>query len=435
MLGTANKILKTPAVEVEMDFRDFNNVSIEALETEIVDTDTFIAVHEEFKLFVEKVVTPTGYTSRHFVDIYKLLKKLLPVYNPPKTKATSTKGLQAAYNAAMGSVLTTMVNTPFKKKTEAVKLTGSQTVAAGSAVLLQLQIAMDFTHEIFHDLVRCVEEGEPRLRPKEVRSADDLIRNEDFFAYSCIPPEDVDGRKAYIDQTMAHWREHTNTYLDYMFSILEFSENKFNRPCGELAEALHTLKAELDKKGIFRAWVNFYDNVGAVKTYSSMGIPIEHEGCWGNQLGRDLDNSPLSITMLLEKMFPWQVGKSYSRRQINAWNKGKCEVLFYEWVSQFVYSDDPLNYAPYSLKLRKPPKSEKDIFKAAWQNLYNIQRQVLNKMEQKVKATYVRVSADFSNLTSSVKEGFAKFCGGQVVNFSVLETEDSGLEPSFAMST
>jgi hypothetical protein len=139
--------------------------------------------------------------------------------------------------------------------------------------------------------------------------------------------------------------------------------------------------------------------------------------------------------MLLEKMFPWQVGKSYSRRQINAWNKGKCEVLFYEWVSQFVYSDDPLNYAPYSLKLRKPPKSDKDIFKAAWQNLYNIQRQVLNKMEQKVKATYVRVSADFSNLTSSVKEGFAKFCGGQVVNFSVLETEDSGLEPNFTMST
>jgi hypothetical protein len=435
MLGTANRILKTSAVEVEMDFRDFNNVSIEALEAEIVDTATFIAVHEEFKLFVEKVVTPTGYTSRHFVDIYKLLKKLLPVYNPPKTKATSTKGLQAAYNAAMGSVLTTMVNTPFKKKTEAVKLTGSQTVAAGSAVLLQLQIAMDFTNEIFYDVTRCVEKGAKRIRPYEIRNADDLIHNEDFFAYSCIPPEDVDGRKAYIDKTLAHWREHTNTYLEYMFSILEFSENKFNRPCGELGEALYTLRDELDKKGIFRAWHNFYDNVGTIRCYSSVGIAIEHEGCWGNSLGSSLGSNPLSITQLLEKIFPWQVGKSYSRKQVSAWNKGKCEVLFYEWVSQFVYSDDPLNYAPYSLKLRKPPQSEKDIFKAAWQNLYTIQLQVLNKMEQKVKASYVRVSADFSNLTSSVKEGFTKFCAGQGINFSVQETEDSTLEPNFAMST
>ena len=96
--------------------RDFDSLSLSAIQSEITDKSSFIKVHKEFELFVLTNVLPVGYTCSHHLQIYNLLKSLLPIFNPPKSKATSAQGLNKAILLALGSTLTSLKNLPFSDK-------------------------------------------------------------------------------------------------------------------------------------------------------------------------------------------------------------------------------------------------------------------------------------------------------------------------------
>ena len=320
--GYGKKVSATSLV-----LRDFDNLSLSAIQSEINDKPSFIKVHKEFELFVLTNVLPVGYTCSHHLQIYNLLKSLLPVFNPPKSKATSAQGLNKAILSALGSTLTSLKNLPFSDKSSKSppnSLLKIETRALSQEIVSQLDYSLKYSIFFLNQYDSCY----------QATQSFDLLSYSPFW--NIFHSELFIPRSAYLDHSLTLWCSLSLRYLQCFNSVIAFSQSKFNLPCpleGLFAHFSHNLNQGNSVSSLIDTWQVHLNQV----SQTSFFYKTPNLNKWSSYIETDSWGSSFydghNIADLLSEAFPWFINKSYAPSAIVSLKSPRTLKYIKEWAT------------------------------------------------------------------------------------------------------
>lgn len=303
--------------------RDFDNLTLSAIQSEITDKSSFIKVHKEFELFVLTNVLPVGYTCSHHLQIYNLLKSLLPLFNPPKSNATSAQGLNKAILLALGSNLTSLKNLPFSDKAPNSS-PKSETMALSQKLVSQLDYSLKYSIFFLNQYDSCY----------QVTQSFDLLSYSPFW--KLFNSELSLSRSAYLDHSLFLWSSLSLFYLQCFNSVISFSLSKFNLPCpleGLFSHFAHNLNQGNSLSCLIDAWQAHLNQV----SQTSFFYKTPNLNKWSSYLETDSWGSYFydghNISDLLSEAFPWFINKSYAPSAIVSLKSARTQKYLREWAN------------------------------------------------------------------------------------------------------
>lgn len=316
---------KSPSQSLSL--RDFDNLSLSTIQSEIYDKPSFIKVHKEFELFVLTNVLPVGFTCSHHLQIYNLLKSLLPVFNPPKSKATSAQGLNKAILSALGSTLTSLKNLPFSDKSSNSShnsLLKIETMALSQKIVSQLDYSLKYSIFFLNQYDSCY----------QATQSFDLLSYSPFW--NLFPSELSISRSAYLDHSLTLWYSLSLRYLRCFNSVISFSQSKFNLPCpleGLFSHFSHNLNLGHSLSSLINTWQVHFNQV----SQTSFFYKIPNLNKWSSYLETDSWGSYFydghNISDLLSEAFPWFINKSYAPSAIVSLKPPRTNKYIREWAT------------------------------------------------------------------------------------------------------
>lgn len=308
--------------------RDFDNLSLSAIQSEITDKSSFIKVHKEFELFVLTNVLPVGYTCSHHLQIYNLLKSLLPLFNPPKSKATSAQGLNKAILLALGSTLTSLKNLPFSDKAPNSFLK-VESMALSQKLVSQLDYSLKYSIFFLNQYDSCYQASQ----------SFDLLSYSPFW--HLFNSELSLSRSAYLDHSLSLWSSLSHFYLQCFNSVISFSQSKFNLPCpleGLFSHFAHNLNQGNSLSFLIDTWQDHLNQV----SQTSFFYKTPNLNKWSSYLVTDSWGSYFydehSISDLLSEAFPWFINKSYTPSAIVSLKPARTQKYIREWANSNSFS-------------------------------------------------------------------------------------------------
>lgn len=303
--------------------RDFDNLSLSAIQSEITDKSSFIKVHKEFELFVLTNVLPVGYTCSHHLQIYRLLKSLLPLFNPPKSNAYSAQGLNKAILLALGSTLTSLKNLPFSDKASNSS-PKSETMALSQKIVSQLDYSLKYSIFFLNQYDSCY----------QATQSFDLLSYSPFW--KLFNSELSLSRSAYLDHSLYLWSSLSLFYWRCFNSVISFSQSKFNLPCpleGLFSHFAHNLNQGNSLSFLIDAWQDHLNQV----SQTSFFYKTPNLNKWSYYLETDSWGSSFydghNISDLLSEAFPWFINKSYAPSAIVSLKPARTQKYLKEWAN------------------------------------------------------------------------------------------------------
>lgn len=306
--------------------RDFDSLSLSAIQSEITDKSSFIKVHKEFELFVLTNVLPVGYTCSHHLQIYNLLKSLLPIFNPPKSNATSAQGLNKAILLALGTTLTSLKNLPFSNKapnSSPNSFLKVETMALSQKIVSQLDYCLKYSIFFLNQYDSCY----------QVTQSFDLLSYSPFW--NLFNSELSLSRSDYLNHSLSLWSSLSHFYLQCFNSVISFSQSKFNLPCpleSLFSHFSHNLNQGNSLSSLIDAWQVHLNLV----SQTSFFYKSPNLNKWSSYLETDSWGSYFydghNISDLLSEAFPWFINKSYTPSAIVSLKSARTQKYLREWV-------------------------------------------------------------------------------------------------------
>lgn len=318
--------------------RDFDSLSLSAIQSEITDKSSFIKVHKEFELFVLTNVLPVGYTCSHHLQIYNLLKTLLPIFNPPKSNATSAQGLNKAILLALGTTLTSLKNLPFSDKapnSSPNSFLKVETMALSQKIVSQLDYSLKYSIFFLNQYDSCY----------QVTQSFDLLSYSPFW--NLFNSELSLFRSDYLNHSLSLWSSLSHFYLQCFNSLISFSQSKFNLPCpleSLFSHFSHNLNQGNSLSYLIEAWQVHLNMV----SQTSFFYKSPNLNKWSSYLETDSWGSYFydghNILDLLSEAFPWFINKSYTPSAIVSLKSARTQKYLREWVHSKSFSACSLPY-------------------------------------------------------------------------------------------
>lgn len=318
--------------------RDFDSLSLSAIQSEITDKSSFIKVHKEFELFVLTNVLPVGYTCSHHLQIYNLLKSLLPIFNPPKSNATSAQGLNKAILLALGTTLTSLKNLPFSDKapnSSPNSFLKVETMALSQKIVSQLDYSLKYSIFFLNQYDSCY----------QVTQSFDLLSYSPFW--NLFNSELSLSRSDYLNHSLSLWSSLSHFYLQCFNSVISFSQSKFNLPCpleSLFSHFSHNLNQGNSLSYLIDAWQVHLNMV----SQTSFFYKSPNLNKWSSYLETDSWGSYFydghNISDLLSEAFPWFINKSYTPSAIVSLKSARTQKYLREWVRSKSFSACSLPY-------------------------------------------------------------------------------------------